>query len=71
MIERRFHRELYPIAAIDGAVQVFARFARFEQADEGDYRVVRITAARPERERKVALELSNYALGLTRRGGLS
>jgi hypothetical protein len=71
MIERRFHRELYPTAAIDGAVQVFARFARFEQVDEGDYRVIRITAARPERERKVALELGNYALGLTRREGLS
>lgn len=68
MIERRFHRDLYPTAAVDGAVSVFARFARFELADEGDYRVVRITAKRPERERMVALELSNYALGLARSG---
>jgi hypothetical protein len=52
-------------------VKVFERFARFELVDDGDYRVVRITAKRPERERKVALELSNYALGLTRQGGLS
>lgn len=71
MIERRFHRDLYPSTAVDGAVKVFERFARFELVDDGDYRVVRITAKRPERERKVALELSNYALGLTRQGGLS
>lgn len=71
MIERRFHRDLYPTAAVDGAVKVFERFARFEVVDEGDYRVVRVSAKRPERERKVALELGNYALGLTRQGGLS
>jgi hypothetical protein len=71
VIERRFHRDLYPSTAVDGAVKVFERFARFDLVDDGDYRVVRITAKRPERERKVALELGNYALGLTRRGGLS
>ncbi|MDB4930323.1 MAG: hypothetical protein JWM10_2807 [Myxococcaceae bacterium] len=71
MIERRFHRELYPPAAVDGALKVFERFATFELADEGDYRVVRISAKRPERELKVARELGNYALGLTRQGGLS
>jgi len=71
VIERRFHKDLYPSAAVDGAVKVFERFARFELTDDGDYRVVRITAKRPERERKVALELGNYALGLTRREGLS
>ena len=71
MIERRFHRDLYPTTSVDGAVKVFERFARFELVDDGDYRVVRITAKRPERERKVALELGNYALGLTRREGLS
>ena len=71
MIERRFHRELYPAAAVDGAVQVFARFAQFEVVDEGAHRVVRITAKRPDRERKIALELGNYALGLTRREGLT
>lgn len=71
MIERRFHRDLYPTAAVDGAVKVFERFARFEVTDEGDHRVVRITAKKPERETKIALELGNYALGLTRQGGLS
>lgn len=71
MIERRFHRDLYPAASVDGAVKVFEKFARFEVADEGDYRVVRVTAKRPERELKVARELGNYALGLTRQGGIS
>jgi hypothetical protein len=71
VIERRFHRDLYPTAAVDGAVAVYARFARFEVAEEGDYRVVRVTAKKPERERMVALELGNYALGLTRREVLS
>lgn len=71
MIERRFHHDLYSAASVDDAVKVFERFARFEVADEGDYRVVRVTAKRPERERKVALELANYALGLTRKGGIS
>lgn len=71
MIERRFHRDLYPPAAVDGAAKVFERFARLEVVEDGDYRVVRITAKRPEREQKVALELGNYALGLTRREGLA
>ena len=71
MIERRFHRDLYPTAAVDDAVKVFDRFARFELADEGEYRVVRFTAKRLEREHKIALELGNYVLGLTRQGALS
>ena len=71
MIERRFHRDLYPPTAIEGAVKVYARFARFEVVEAGDYQVVRVTGKSAERERKIALELGNYALGLTRRGGLS
>ena len=71
MIERRFHRDLYPAAAVEAAVKVYERFARFELVDDGDHRVVRVTAKRPEREKKIVLELGNYALGLTRRGELS
>lgn len=71
MIERRFHRDLYPAEAVDGAVKVFERFARFEVADDGDHRVVRLMAKKPERELKIAQELANYALGLTRQGALS
>jgi len=71
LIARRFHREIYPATAVDGAVQVFAKFARFEVADEGEHRVVRITAKRPERELRIAQELGNYALGLTRREAIS
>ena len=71
MIERRFHRDLYPAAALASAVKVYERFARFEVADEGEHQVVRITAKKPERERLIALELGNYALGLTRKEALS
>jgi hypothetical protein len=71
VIERRFHRDLYPAAAVAGAVKVYERFARFELADDGDHQVLRITAKRPERERQIALELGNYALGLTRKEALS
>jgi hypothetical protein len=71
VIERRFHRNLYPAAALSGAMKVYERFARFEVADEGDHQVVRITAKKPERERLIALELGNYALGLTRKEALS
>ena len=52
-------------------MKVYERFARFELVDDGDHRVVRVTAKRPEREKKIVLELGNYALGLTRRGELS
>lgn len=71
MIERRFHRDIYPAEALQGAMKVYERFARFEVLDDGDHRVVRVTAKQPERERKIAQELGNYALGLTRREALS
>jgi hypothetical protein len=71
VIERRFHRDMYPAAAVAGAVKVYERFARFEVSDEGDHQVVRISAKKPERERLIALELGNYALGLTRKEALS
>lgn len=66
MIERRFHHRIYPASAVDGAVKTYARFATLEVLDEENHRVVRVTAKKPERERRVANELANYALGLTR-----
>lgn len=66
MIERRFHRKIYSAAAVDGAVKTYARFAVVEVIDEENHRVVRITGKKPERERRIADELANYALGLTR-----
>lgn len=67
MIELRFHREVYPGEAVDEALQVFARHGAFERAEEPSHWVVRVTARRPERERALAGELGNYALGLTLR----
>ncbi len=71
MIERRFHKDLYALKAVQGAIDAFARFAQIELSDEGDYQVVRVSAKRPERERKVAQELGNFALGLSRKEGLA
>lgn len=65
MIELRFHREVYRGEAVDEAIKVYQRFATFERAEEEDRWVVRITANRPEREKRIAAELGNYALGLT------
>jgi predicted GNAT family N-acyltransferase len=66
VIERRFHREVYPLAAVEGAVKTYARFASIEVVEAEQHRVVRVTTKKPERERRVADELANYALGLVR-----
>jgi hypothetical protein len=65
MRELRFHRELYRGECVDEALKVFDRFARIERAEEDDYWVVRLEAGSEARERRIADELSNYALGLT------
>lgn len=69
MIELRFHRELYDGKAVDEALKTFARFATFEQAEEPTHWIVRVTHENGTRERKVANELANYALGLTIKSG--
>lgn len=68
MIELKFHRELYSGRAVDQAVKVFGPHGTFEMAEEPSYWVVRVTGASESRERRVALELGNYALGLTVQG---
>jgi hypothetical protein len=65
MFELRFHRELYDGAAVDVAVRTYERYARIERTEEPTHWVLRIRARTPERERAVALELGNYALGTT------
>ncbi len=65
MIELRFHRELYDGKAIDEALGVFAGHATFEQAEEPTHWIVRVDGGDPARERLVARELGNYALGIT------
>ena len=63
MIELRLHRELYRDASIAAAIRTYDRFAKIERAEDGAYWIVRVEA--PERERRIADELGNYALGLT------
>jgi hypothetical protein len=70
MTELRFRRDLYAGEAVDEAVKVFAAHAEFDLSEATDAWVVRLTARRPERARRLAHELANYALGLTiQRGG--
>lgn len=71
MREVRFHRELYRGEHVDQAIKVYDRYATIERIEEDAYWVARIGASSPERERRIADELANYALGLTirERGG--
>ena len=65
MRELRFHRQVYRGEAVDESVKLFERFADFELAEEDHHWVVRLTAKDPKKERRIAGELANYALGLT------
>jgi hypothetical protein len=67
--ECRLHRDLYDARVVEGAVAVYARFAEITVRDEAHHRVVSVSAKTPARERKIALELANYALGLTQKEG--
>ena len=69
MIELRFHRELYDGKAIDEALKTFANYATFEQAEETTHWIVRISGKDAARERRIANELGNFALGLTIKSG--
>jgi hypothetical protein len=50
---------------VDEAIKVYGSYATLEQAEEGDHWVVRVSSTSPARERRVARELANTALGLT------
>ena len=65
MTELRFHRQIYRGTAVDEAVKRFAAFAAFELREEPDYWIVQMTARDPAKEKKIAGELGNWALGLT------
>lgn len=66
MTELRLHRAIYDGRAVDAAAKTFARYARLELVEEPSHWLVRITAASPARERTVAGELGNHALGGSR-----
>jgi hypothetical protein len=65
MRELRFHRDLYRGEAVDAAAKVYAPYARIELVEEPACWVVRVSAASPAREQRVARELANHALGTT------
>ncbi len=64
----RLHRDLYRGEAVDEALKVFEPHGTFVRKEEPSHWVVEVTARSPERERRIAGELGNYALGLTARG---
>lgn len=70
MIELTFHKDVYAGEAVDAAVQTFARFAALEAVEAPTHWVVRVTGKTAARERQVAGELANHALGASaaRRG---
>ncbi len=63
MTTLRFHRAVYSGPALDEAMKVFAPYAKIDGREEPEHWVVTIDGG--ERERAVAGELGNYALGLT------
>jgi hypothetical protein len=65
VIELRLHRDIYRAPAVDEAVGVFGSFATLERCDDAEHLAVRISGKSGERERRIAGELANYALGLT------
>ncbi len=65
MRELRFHRELYRGEAVDAAAKVYARYASIELREDPTHWIVRVSAASPARETRVARELANHALGTT------
>ncbi len=68
MTTLKFHRELYAGTSVDEAVKLYTRFGTFDLKEEPTHWVVQLTANDPAKERRIAGELANYALGLTVRG---
>lgn len=65
MRELRFHRELYRGESVDEAIKLFDRYAKIERAETDEHWVVSIESGSAKRERRIADELANFALGLT------
>jgi hypothetical protein len=68
VIEVRLHRHIYAAAAVDEAVTVYGPYATLDRCDAGEHWGVRVSVGAPAKERRVAGELANYALGLTVKG---
>ncbi len=68
MTTLRLHRELYDGNSVDAALKLYQPYGTLETSEEPSHWVVHITGKSEARERKIARELSNYALGLTIQG---
>ena len=69
MIELRFHRDLYGGESVDAAAKALAPYATaIDRAEEPTHWILRVNASSPERERRIAGEIANRALGITVRG---
>lgn len=68
MIELKLHRDLYTRAAVDAAVAAFADYAKVDLDQRDDAYVLRCAATGETDEAQLALELGNFALGLTIEG---
>lgn len=69
MKELRFHRDLYPGEAVDAAIKTFEPWAEVTRQSSPTHWILQITAGSAAAERRIAGELSNFALGLTVRRG--
>lgn len=59
----RFHKKIYPRAAVKNAVETYGAVARVGLRLEGDYAVVTVEAGSEADTAEVAGELQNWALG--------
>lgn len=59
-----FAKDIYGGTAVDEAVKVFERFGQLGRSETPSAWVVDVACKSPARERQVAGELCNYALGL-------
>jgi hypothetical protein len=69
VIAVRLHRHIYRGESVDEAVKVFASYATFNLKEEPESWLVEVSSESPERERRIAGEVANYALGLTVKSG--
>ncbi len=65
MRELRFPKDVYLGEQVDAAIKTYDAFATIETLETDSAWVVRISASSRARERRVAGELGNHALGAT------
>lgn len=65
MRELRFDKTLYEGTQVDAAVKLYAGYGTLTLEDSDAAWIVRVEASSRARERRLAGELANYALGLS------